>query len=505
MLRSSSLNCGATGKCHMRTVTDDGFLQNDRDESHSNTGVIAEGTDNGEDSLDPDEKLAILFSISLSADELRDIKNRPDEASSRGVLEVCIRSTKSQMDSSKASTSGSDAHHTRFASHWRGFFHLLKNTPVRRIPALPVKVPKFYRKHNKNQQVNPVTTLSQPDVAELCYLKSSWKNFTLSELKNATRNFSPENLIGKGGYAEVYKGCLENGQHVAVKRLTRGTSEDRSKDFLSELGMICHADHPNIAKLIGYGIDGGMHLVLEFSHHGSLDCLLHGSKKTLAWSIRYKVALGTAEGLLYLHESCQRRIIHRDIKPANILLSEEFVPKICDFGLAKWLPEQWTHHTVPNFEGTFGYLSPEYCMHGIIDEKTDVFAFGVVLLELITGRRALDDAQNSLVIWAKPLLEKNAIKELADPSITDAYDLQEFSRVALTALMCVQHSAILRPRMSQVVLLLKGDEASLARIRTFQKPLQRIYSEETLDANDYNSTRNVNDLLDRHRELAFEF
>ncbi|KAK1317612.1 Receptor-like cytosolic serine/threonine-protein kinase RBK2 [Acorus calamus] len=248
-----------------------------------------------------------------------------------------------------------------------------------------------------------------------------------------------ENIIGKGGYGEVFQGCLEDGQLVAVKRLTRGTQDDRTSDFLSELGIIVHISHPNAAKLIGFGIEGGMHLVLQLSPNGSLASLLNG----------------TAEGLRYLHENCQRRIIHRDIKAANILLTEDFAPQICDFGLAKWLPDQWTHHTMSSFEGTFGYMAPEYLMHGIVDEKTDVYAFGVLLLELITGRRALDPLQESLVIW--------------------------------------------------ILQFLRGAEGNIASPKPCKRMgMQRTYSEEIFDAEEYNDTRYLKD-LHRHREIAMDF
>ncbi|KAJ6808859.1 receptor-like cytosolic serine/threonine-protein kinase RBK2 [Iris pallida] len=192
-----------------------------------------------------------------------------------------------------------------------------------------------------------------------------------------------------------------------------------------------------------------MFLVLQLSEHGSLASFLHGSKEKLDWSVRYRVAIGTAEGLEYLHERCPRRIIHRDIKAANILLSENFEPQISDFGLAKWLPDKLTHFTISSFEGTFGYLAPEYLMHGIVNEKIDVFAYGVLLLELVTGRKAIDSSKQSLVIWAKPLLERKKIKELLDPSLGEAYDSTELKRVTNTAYLCIQQSAILRPRMTQ--------------------------------------------------------
>lgn len=295
------------------------------------------------------------------------------------------------------------------------------------------------------------------------------RNFTFAELQSATKNFSHENLIGKGGYAEVYKGRLQDGRIVAIKRLIKGTTEEKTADFLAELGIMAHVNHPNTTKLLGYGAEGGMHLVLEYLELGSLASLLHGSKEKIRWQVRYKVAVGIAQGLTYLHEHCQRRIIHRDIKAANILLSSNFEPQVCDFGLAKWLPEKWTHHTISKFEGTFGYLAPEYLMHGIVDEKTDVFAFGVLILELITGRRALDCSQQSLVLWAKPLLKKNSVKELIDPCLAKDYDSRQMNLMLLAATLCVQRSSIRRPTMSQVLRLLKGNLSSLDWKKT-QKP-----------------------------------
>ncbi|KAF5205423.1 Kinase family protein [Thalictrum thalictroides] len=455
-----------------------------------------------------DKKLIALFCISVSGQDFSAVemeKDRVGESSPRGVLDNCSRSLESETSSSKASTSDSESPPIRNASHWRSFFSMLKSRSIRRLASFPPSAPKLSRRISRSMRENPASSLIPAEDTNIYSFKSSWKNFTFAELQAATKNFSSDNLIGKGGYAEVYKGCLQDGQYVAIKRLTRGTSEERTGDFLTELGIIVHVNHHNTAKLIGYGIEGGMHLVLELSPHGCLASLLYGSNEKLDWGIRYKIALGTAEGLLYLHEGCPRRIIHRDIKSSNILLTQEFEPQICDFGLAKWLPELWTHHTVSKFEGTFGYLAPEYLVHGIVDEKTDVFAFGVLLLELITGRQALDNTQQSLVIWAKPFLNKNKIRELIDPSIGDAYDSRQMNHVVLTASLCIHQSSILRPKMSQVIKLLRGDETSLECVQQFQRSfLQKTtFSEDLFDSEDHNSTRYLNDLT-RHKKIAFE-
>ncbi|KAL1312253.1 hypothetical protein HN51_038885 [Arachis hypogaea] len=263
------------------------------------------------------------------------------------------------------------------------------------------------------------------------------------------------------------------------------TSESESSTYSSKEHTLDSESHQDKPKHVSkWQVEGGMHLVLELSEKGSLASVLYGSKENLPWSIRQRIALGTAEGILYLHEGCQRRIIHRDIKAANILLTDDFEPQICDFGLAKWLPENWTHHSVTRFEGTFGYLAPEYLLHGIVDEKTDVFAFGVVLLELVTGRRALDYSQQSLVLWAKPLLKKNKIRELIDPSLGgDDFDYRQINVMLLAASLCIQQSSIRRPSMRQIVQLLKGNLSCIKFAKKSRVPFfTRVFQDEFLDS-----------------------
>ncbi|KAK6150338.1 hypothetical protein DH2020_015270 [Rehmannia glutinosa] len=328
------------------------------------------------------------------------------------------------------------------------------------------------------------------DGEEFVMPKPSWRNFSYEELKQATDGFSSDKLIGKGGHAEVYKGCLSDGQVVAVKKIIKENKNDEDKvgDFLSELGIIAHIDHPNTAKLIGFSADKE-----RFSISGCAECV--------EWKIRYKVAIGIAEGLQYLHCNCQRRIIHRDITASNILLSEDYEAEISDFGLAKWLPEKWGHLVVSPIEGTFGYMAPEYFMHGMVNEKTDVFAFGVLLLELITGRRAVDSCRQSLVMWAKPLLEKNNVKEIADPRLGQTYDITEMKRAMFTASTCIHHLPSTRPNMKRVVQLLKGENEG---VDMKQKSMGgRALLLDACDLEEYTSTTYLKD-LNRHMELVME-
>ncbi|KAK6942453.1 Serine-threonine/tyrosine-protein kinase, catalytic domain [Dillenia turbinata] len=314
--------------------------------------------------------------------------------------------------------------------------------------------------HNENAQIVPFTQPSQKPACEY---------FSYEDIFQATNGFSSEccfgswvseNLVGKGGYAEVYRGVLRDGQAIAVKRLTRASTDERKeKEFLSEIGTIGHVSHPNVSSLLGCCIDHGLYLIFQFSSRGSVASLLHDENSpTLNWKLRYKIATGAAKGLHYLHKGCQRRIIHRDIKASNILLTDDFEPQISDFGLAKWLPSQLSHHSIVPIEGTFGHLAPEYFMHGIVDEKTDVFAFGVFLLEIISGRKPVDGSHQSLHSWAKPFLKRGEIEKLVDAKLRGAYDTAQLKRLAFAASLCIRASSTWRPTMSEVLeVMIDGD------------------------------------------------
>ncbi|XP_073387137.1 receptor-like cytosolic serine/threonine-protein kinase RBK2 isoform X5 [Physcomitrium patens] len=379
---------------------------------------------------------------------------------------------------------------------------------------LSISDPVLMSPSDRNGEEGPQSGLSDQecvdDLLSVSYnAKRSWQTFSYEDISLATNNFDPENLVGKGGYAKVFKGVLRNGQLIAVKKHSRGvTAAEKERDFLIELGIVSHVSHTNVAKLLGICIENGLHLVFQFSTLGSLQPLLHSPNNSpLSWEARIKVAVGVAKGLYYLHEQCQRRIIHRDIKASNILLDSCFEPQISDFGLSKWLPDRWTHHTVSPIEGTFGYLAPEYFMHGIVDEKTDVFSYGVLLLELITGRRPVDSDKQNLVIWAKPHLNKGDVDELADPRLDGSFDAVQMRRMVLTAALCVRPSAPWRPSMSQVVQLLSEDGAEKK-----SEHLTRLVSRshdfacsDTESQEDYGYTDDYESDMQRHRALALEF
>ncbi|XP_008813513.2 serine/threonine-protein kinase RIPK-like [Phoenix dactylifera] len=292
---------------------------------------------------------------------------------------------------------------------------------------------------------------------------STCKWFQYEELQNSTNQFSSENLIGKGGSSQVYKGCLPDGQHVAIK-LSK-LSAEASRDFLLEVDIMTKLQHKLMVPLMGICVEDN-HLISVYSYFskGSLEENLHGkrTKAPLPWDMRFKVAMGIAEALSYLHNGCSRPVIHRDVKSSNILLNDEFEPQLSDFGLAMWAPTTSAYVTHGSVVGTFGYLAPEYFMYGKVSEKIDVYAFGVVLLELLSGRKPISDdnpeGQESLVMWATPILERGDVMNLLDPNLDLKHDEVQMRRMVLAASLCITRAARLRPQMSQIQSLLQGVE-----------------------------------------------
>uniref|UniRef100_A0A7N0TRW5 Protein kinase domain-containing protein n=1 Tax=Kalanchoe fedtschenkoi TaxID=63787 RepID=A0A7N0TRW5_KALFE len=287
----------------------------------------------------------------------------------------------------------------------------------------------------------------------------SVKNFSYNELKAATNNFNASHRLGRGGFGIVYKGTLRNGVQVAVKALA-AESRQGVREFMTEINTISNVRHPHLVELIGYCIhDSNRILVYEYLENNSLDRALLGPKSTnikLDWEKRSAICMGTAKGLAFLHEELVPHIVHRDIKASNILLDKDFNPKIGDFGLAKLFPDNITHIST-RIAGTTGYLAPEYALGGQLTLKADVYGFGVLVLEIISGRSNSSsnwDRKDKLLLeWAWQLHEEGRLLELVDPELDD-YREEDVTRFIKVAFFCTQALASRRPLMSQVVEML---------------------------------------------------
>lgn len=290
-------------------------------------------------------------------------------------------------------------------------------------------------------------------------------DYRYGDLKVATNDFSEANKLGEGGFGEVYKGVLKNGKAVAVKRLTIANTSKVNKDFQSEVKLISNVHHRNLVRLLGCSTGGpGLLLVYEYMANSSLDKFLYGDRRgTLNWKQRFDIIVGIARGLAYLHQEFHVCIIHRDIKSSNILLDENFLAKIADFGLARLLPGDHSHLST-KFAGTLGYTAPEYAIHGQLSEKVDTYSYGVVVLEIISGRKSNDPnlelASQYLLEWAWQLYESETLLQLVDASLdASEYSPEEMRKVIELALFCTQSTVAARPTMSEVVVMLmsKGE------------------------------------------------
>lgn len=318
---------------------------------------------------------------------------------------------------------------------------------------------------NTSNESNTPKSHELPEILNLL-LKTNpsrcqWIGFDL--LRASTSHFATENLIGKGGCHRVYKGVLPDGKMVAVK--IRKSSREAWKDYILEIDIMTSLDHKNITPLLGICVeDHNLISVYDLVPRGNLEDNIHGltkDKSVLSWEVRLNVATGVAEALNYLHKECPRPVIHRDIKSSNILLSDEFEPQLSDFGLAIWGPSTLPFLSHSDVVGTFGYLAPEYFMYGKVSEKIDVYSFGVVLLELLTRKRPISSdpikGEDSLVMWAKPKLEKGDLASIVDVDLDKEVDKDEIVRMGLAATLCLTRSARKRPTMAQVLRILRGE------------------------------------------------
>ncbi|XLR21155.1 hypothetical protein S83_049067 [Arachis hypogaea] len=287
------------------------------------------------------------------------------------------------------------------------------------------------------------------------------KRFQFRELQVATNNFSSKNILGKGGFGNVYKGVLSDSTLVAVKRLKDGNAIGGEIQFQTEVEMISLAVHRNLLRLYGFCMTPTERLlVYPYMSNGSVASRLKG-KPVLDWGTRKNIALGAARGLLYLHEQCDPKIIHRDVKAANILLDDYCEAVVGDFGLAKLLDHQDSHVTTA-VRGTVGHIAPEYLSTGQSSEKTDVFGFGILLLELITGQRALEfgkaaNQKGAMLDWVKKIHQEKKLELLVDKDLKGNYDRIELEEMVQVALLCTQNLPGHRPKMSEVVRMLEGD------------------------------------------------
>ncbi|KGN59813.2 cysteine-rich receptor-like protein kinase 42 [Cucumis sativus] len=305
-----------------------------------------------------------------------------------------------------------------------------------------------FKKEKKRQSLIPVS------------LKDSDLNFKYETLEKATNYFNLSNKIGQGGAGSVYKGTLPNGQIVAVKRLVFHTRQ-WVDEFFNEVNLIRGIQHKNLVALLGCSIEGPESLlVYEFVSNGSLDHFIFDKNKAqiLSWKQRFNIIVGTAEGLAHLHEGCKIRIIHRDIKSSNVLLDENFNPKIADFGLARHFGADQSHLST-GIAGTLGYMAPEYLVRGQLTEKADVYSFGVLILEIVCGRRNSSFTENSTpllqTVW--DLYKTERLTEAIDTSLNKDYPAKEAMDILQIGLLCTQALASLRPSMATIVKLLTSD------------------------------------------------
>ncbi|KAK1284275.1 putative LRR receptor-like serine/threonine-protein kinase [Acorus calamus] len=291
------------------------------------------------------------------------------------------------------------------------------------------------------------------------------RTYAYKELKHATDDFSEHNKIGEGGFGSVYKGRLKDGTIVAIKVLA-AESRQGVREFLTEINVISDIEHENLVKLYGCCVEGHHRiLVYNYLENNSLaQTLLDGGRSGLQfdWRTRSNIGIGVARGLAFLHEEVQPHILHRDIKASNILLDRNLNPKISDFGLAKLLPPNMTHVST-RVAGTIGYLAPEYAIRGQLTRKADIYSFGVLLLEIVSGRcntnTRLPIEEQYLLERTWSLHERNELVLLVDTSLNGEFDAEEACRFLKIGLLCTQDSPKLRPSMSTVMRYLTGEKS----------------------------------------------
>ncbi|KAF3440199.1 hypothetical protein FNV43_RR18480 [Rhamnella rubrinervis] len=289
------------------------------------------------------------------------------------------------------------------------------------------------------------------------------RRFSYTDLASATNNFSNDRKLGEGGFGTVYKGYLKDlDALVAVKKISRGSKQGR-KEYITEVKVISSLRHRNLVQLIGWCHDRGEFLlVYEFMPNGSLDCHLFGKKSPLTWAVRYKISLGIASALLYLHEEWEQCVVHRDIKSSNVMLDSSFNVKLGDFGLARLMDHELGPQTT-GLAGTLGYLAPEYVTTGRASKESDVYSFGVVALEIATGRKSVDrveeDNEFGLVEWVWDLYGKGNLVLGVDERLQMEVDQRQVECLMIVGLWCAHPDQSLRPSIRQAIHVLNFEAA----------------------------------------------
>eukprot|EP01018_Ginkgo_biloba_P015543 Gb_03410 [translate_table: standard] len=333
---------------------------------------------------------------------------------------------------------------------------------------------------------------------------SSWRIFSLKELHAATNNFNYDNKLGEGGFGSVYWGQLWDGSQIAVKRL-KVWSTKAEMEFAVEVEILGRVRHKNLLSLRGYCAEGQERLIVyDYMPNLSLLSHLHGQHAAeclLDWPRRMKIAIGSAEGLAYLHHYATPHIIHRDVKASNVLLDSDFKAQVADFGFAKLIPDGATHVTT-RVKGTLGYLAPEYAMWGKASESCDVYSFGILLLELASGKKPIEKlgstTKRTIVDWALPLVLERKYDELADPKLQGKYSEEELKRVVHVATMCAQNAPEKRPTMLEVVDFLTGESKEKLFKMEIGKNEENVkletgkYTQELLEADESSESNSLN-------------
>ncbi|XP_027189289.1 cysteine-rich receptor-like protein kinase 10 isoform X2 [Cicer arietinum] len=291
--------------------------------------------------------------------------------------------------------------------------------------------------------------------------------FDLATLEKATNNFSEANKLGQGGFGQVYKGMLSSGQEIAVKRLSKNSGQG-GEEFKNEVMLVAQLQHRNLARLLGFCLEREEKiLVYEFVANKSLDYILFDPEKQsgLDWTRRYKIIRGIARGIQYLHEDSRLKIIHRDLKVSNILLDGNMNPKISDFGMAKLFGMDQTQGNTSRMVGTYGYMSPEYAMRGEFSIKSDIYSFGVLIMEIISGKKNISfhetGVAEDLMSYAWKLWKNGSSLELVDDTLKESYTPNEVIRCIHIGLLCVQEDPADRPTMATIMLMLDSYTVSL--------------------------------------------